>query len=150
VTPPPSNRAVIAAAGSGKTEYIIGRAPAVPAAQRVLITTYTRYNCDQIFGRIQTANGCKPPHVSVRGWFSFLMNQAARPLPVIRNGTERLRQGTEPQGQPPTRHRMPMLQYIKTGDPDVLATREHLYVAVTRARRSVAFVVSRKEANYIP
>src|SRR5437588_511545 len=77
--PSPSNRAVIAAAGSGKTEYIIGRTLELPATRRVLITTYTRYNCDQIFGRIQTANGCTPPHVSVQGWFSFLMNQAARP-----------------------------------------------------------------------
>jgi ATP-dependent DNA helicase UvrD/PcrA len=77
--PSPSNRAVIAAAGSGKTEYIIGRALEVPTSQRVLITTYTRYNCDQIFGRIQTANGCTPPHVCVQGWFSFLINQAARP-----------------------------------------------------------------------
>lgn len=44
----------------------------------------------------------------------------------------------------------PMLQYIKSGNPDILAAREHLYVAVTRARHSVAFVVSRKEANYVP
>jgi hypothetical protein len=45
----------------------------------VLITTYTRYNCDQIFGRIQAANGCIPPHLNVQGWFTFLINQAARP-----------------------------------------------------------------------
>jgi ATP-dependent DNA helicase UvrD/PcrA len=77
--PSPSNLAVVAAAGSGKTEFIIGRALEVPAGQRVLITTYTRENCGQIFGRIQTASGCKPPHVSVQGWFSFLINQAARP-----------------------------------------------------------------------
>ena len=77
--PSPSNRAVIAAAGSGKTEYIIGRALEAPTFQRVLITTYTTRNCDQIFGRIQTANGCTLPHVSVQGWFSFLINQAARP-----------------------------------------------------------------------
>jgi DNA helicase II / ATP-dependent DNA helicase PcrA len=77
--PSPSNLAVIAAAGSGKTEYIIGRALEVPTTHRVLITTYTRYNCDQIFGRIQTSTGCMPLHVSVQGWFSFLINQAARP-----------------------------------------------------------------------
>jgi hypothetical protein len=44
----------------------------------------------------------------------------------------------------------PMLQYIKSGDPGVLSAREHLYVAVTRARHSVAFVVSRRGATYIP
>jgi DNA helicase II / ATP-dependent DNA helicase PcrA len=44
----------------------------------------------------------------------------------------------------------PMLQYIKSRDPHKLAAREHLYVAVTRARHSVAFVVDRKDTNYIP
>jgi superfamily I DNA/RNA helicase len=77
--PSPSNRAVIAAAGSGKTEYIIGRALEAPMSKRVLITTYTRENCDQIFGRIQTASGCMPMHIHVQGWFSFLINEAARP-----------------------------------------------------------------------
>jgi DNA helicase-2/ATP-dependent DNA helicase PcrA len=77
--PSPSNRAVIAAAGSGKTEYIINRALALPPTQRILITTYTRYNCDQIFGRVQTAHGCAPAHVSIQGWFKFLINEAARP-----------------------------------------------------------------------
>jgi hypothetical protein len=43
-----------------------------------------------------------------------------------------------------------MLQYIKSGDPGVLSACEHLYVAVTRARHSVAFVVNRKAATYIP
>ena len=77
--PSPRNRVVIAAAGSGKTEYIIGRALEAPTSKRVLITTFTRENCDQIFGRIQTANGCVPLHIHVQGWFSFLINQAARP-----------------------------------------------------------------------
>lgn len=78
MTPSPRNLAVIAAAGSGKTEYIIGSALGVPA-QRVLITTYTRHNCDQIVSRIQRAEGCVPHYASVQGWFSFLINQAARP-----------------------------------------------------------------------
>lgn len=77
--PSPSNRAVIAAAGSGKTEYIIGKAVGVPSTRRVLITTYTRENCAQILRRIEGAYGCKPPNVSIQGWFSFLISQAARP-----------------------------------------------------------------------
>jgi DNA helicase II / ATP-dependent DNA helicase PcrA len=44
----------------------------------------------------------------------------------------------------------PMLTYIKSGDPTILASRERLYVAVTRARYSVAFVVERQHANYTP
>jgi DNA helicase II / ATP-dependent DNA helicase PcrA len=77
--PLPNNLAVIAAAGSGKTQYVIDEALAAPAGQRILITTYTRENCDQIIRRIQAVDGYKPSHVSVQGWFSFLINQAARP-----------------------------------------------------------------------
>jgi ATP-dependent DNA helicase UvrD/PcrA len=79
LTPSPSNRAVIAAAGSRKTQLVIDAALAAPADRRVLITTYTRYNCDQITRRLQEVYGCVPPNVSVLGWFSFLINQAARP-----------------------------------------------------------------------
>ena len=77
--PSPSNRAIIAAAGSLKTQYVINEALAAPVSQRVLITTYTRENCDQIIRRLCRANGCVPPNISVLGWFTFLMNQAARP-----------------------------------------------------------------------
>ena len=57
--PSPRNRAIIAAAGSLKTQYIIDEALAAPAGQRVLITTYTRENCDQIVRRLCQANGCR-------------------------------------------------------------------------------------------
>lgn len=77
--PSPTNRAVIAAAGSRKTQLVIDAALAAPPDRRVLITTYTRYNCDQISRRLREAHGCVPPNVSVLGWFSFLMNQGARP-----------------------------------------------------------------------
>lgn len=77
--PSPRNRAVIAAAGSRKTQYIIDKALAAPADRRVLITTYTRENCDQIMRRLREAGGCIPQNVSVLGWFTFLMNQAAKP-----------------------------------------------------------------------
>ena len=77
--PSPSNRAVIAAAGSRKTQFIIDEALAAPPDRRILITTYTRENCEQISRRLQQANGCIPPNVQVLSWFGFLMNQAARP-----------------------------------------------------------------------
>ena len=51
--PSPNNRAIIAAAGSRKTQYMIDEALAAPPDQRVLITTYTRENCDQIIRRLQ-------------------------------------------------------------------------------------------------
>jgi hypothetical protein len=77
--PSPNNRVVIAAAGSRKTQLLIEAALAAPANRRVLITTYTRYNCDQIRRRLQEVNGFVAPNVSVMPWFTFLMNQAARP-----------------------------------------------------------------------
>jgi DNA helicase-2/ATP-dependent DNA helicase PcrA len=73
------NRAVIAAAGSLKTQFILDQALAAPSDRRVLITTYTRENCDQIVRRLHEAHGCVPANVDVLGWFTFLMNQAARP-----------------------------------------------------------------------
>jgi hypothetical protein len=69
----------MAAAGSRKTQYIIDEALAAPVGQRLLITTYTTANCDQIIHRICEANGYVPPNVRVQGWLSFLINQAARP-----------------------------------------------------------------------
>jgi hypothetical protein len=44
----------------------------------------------------------------------------------------------------------PMLTYLKTGDPAGLKARDELYVAVTRARHSVAFVVDHKDSDYTP
>lgn len=75
----PSNRAIIAAAGSRKTQHIIDEALAAPSGRRVLITTFTRENCDQITQRLHAANGYVPLNVHVLSWFTFLMNQAARP-----------------------------------------------------------------------
>jgi DNA helicase II / ATP-dependent DNA helicase PcrA len=77
--PSPTNCAVIAAAGSRKTQGIIDAAQATPGGRRVLITTYTRENSDEIVRRIHRANGCVPPNLTVSPWFTFLINQAARP-----------------------------------------------------------------------
>ena len=75
----PKNRAVIAAAGSKKTQLISDQALDAPRERRVLITTHTRYNCEQIIRRLHEAYGCVPENVEVVTWYSFLMNQAARP-----------------------------------------------------------------------
>jgi len=79
VQPSPKNRAVIAAAGSRKTQYVIDEALGAQPEQRILISTYTRENCEQISRRLHRANGGLPPNVQVVSWFGLLMNQAARP-----------------------------------------------------------------------
>jgi hypothetical protein len=44
----------------------------------------------------------------------------------------------------------PMLAYLRTAEPDPLKAPDRLYVAVTRARHSVAFVVDQSDATYVP
>jgi len=73
-----TNRAIIAAAGSRKTQFIIEDALAA-ADERILVTTYTDENLAQIVRRMHQANGSMPSNINVMGWFSFLINQAARP-----------------------------------------------------------------------
>jgi ATP-dependent DNA helicase UvrD/PcrA len=86
VTPLPNNRAIIAAAGSHKTQFIIESARDAPITWRQLITTFTTKNCDQIRDRLQQARGYVPPNVKVQGWFSFLINEAARPYQSVLTG----------------------------------------------------------------
>lgn len=77
--PSHSNRVIISAAGSRKTQRIIDSALADPG-KRVLITTYTIENQQQVVRRIQErAGGVVPQHIDVMGWFEFLIGQCARP-----------------------------------------------------------------------
>lgn len=74
-----ANLAIIAAAGSGKTQDIIDRA-LVDRSRRVLITTYTTDNLDQIRRRLAVAaGGVVPSNITTMSWFSFLLNHGARP-----------------------------------------------------------------------
>ena len=76
---PSNNRAVIAAAGSLKTQMIIDEALADPS-RRVLITTYTNENLRQISARLAEQNaGVTPPNITIMSWLAFVMNQCARP-----------------------------------------------------------------------
>ena len=86
------NVAILAAAGSRKTEDIVNSALAVTDG-RVLITTYTNENQKQIVKRIQQKVGVVPPHIMVLGWFSFLISHGAKPYqraltdkPLLING----------------------------------------------------------------
>lgn len=76
-----SNRAIIAAAGARKTQEIIDGALAA-APSRVLITTYTNENLRQIERRILAKCGAVPAHITLAGWFSFLLNDGVRPYQV--------------------------------------------------------------------
>ncbi|WP_326752308.1 UvrD-helicase domain-containing protein [Streptomyces hirsutus] len=73
-----NNKAIIAAAGSRKTQHIIDQVLG-DSTKRVLVTTYTNENLNQIVNRLSAGTGVLPSHVTVMGWFTFLMNQCARP-----------------------------------------------------------------------
>ncbi|MEV6987477.1 UvrD-helicase domain-containing protein [Sphaerisporangium sp. NPDC051017] len=76
--PSADNLAVISAAGSRKTQYIVDRVLA-SSSRRVLVTTYTNENLRQITERLSIGSGVLPAQVTVMGWFKFLMSQCARP-----------------------------------------------------------------------
>lgn len=72
------NKLVLACAGSGKTTYIIEEALKTKT-EKILITTYTNENLDQIKKYIIEKCGCIPPNVSINSWFSFLLQEGVRP-----------------------------------------------------------------------
>lgn len=72
------NNLIIAAAGSGKTEYIINKA-IDSREESVLITTFTQQNYKEICRRIIEKKGVIPNHISVQTWFSFLIQHGVKP-----------------------------------------------------------------------
>jgi DNA helicase II / ATP-dependent DNA helicase PcrA len=76
---PSSNKAIIASAGSGKTEEIVVRALAVPTTERVLLTTYTDNGANEIRARLTTKSGRIPSNIEVLPWLTFLLNHGVRP-----------------------------------------------------------------------
>jgi superfamily I DNA/RNA helicase len=76
----PRHTATIGAAGSGKTQRLIDRALAAAAdGKRVLITTYTIENRNQIERRVAQACGAVPRNVDIITWYRFLINELCHP-----------------------------------------------------------------------
>ena len=73
-----SNRLIIAAAGSGKTTYLVNKALGIKD-QRVLITTFTETNEREIYKKFIEINGSVPNNITVQTWFSFLIEQGVKP-----------------------------------------------------------------------
>ncbi len=72
------NQILVASAGSRKTTQIVEAAVGL-AGKRVLITTYTNENLDQIREFITDRCGCIPKHITVLSWYSFLLQDGVRP-----------------------------------------------------------------------
>jgi DNA helicase-2/ATP-dependent DNA helicase PcrA len=73
-----NNNLIIAAAGSGKTTYLINEAMKFKG-ERVLITTYTEANEEEIKKKFIKKFKCIPSHITVQTWFSFLIQHGVKP-----------------------------------------------------------------------
>lgn len=73
------NKLVIAAAGSGKTTYLVRQALAVEE-KRVLITTYTESNEEEIRRKFFELHGSVPGNVHIQTWFSLLIEHGVKPF----------------------------------------------------------------------
>lgn len=68
---------IIAAAGAGKTTFLVKRA--LDISENILITTYTDANEQGIREKFYEINGCIPANVTIMPWFSLLIRHGIRP-----------------------------------------------------------------------
>ena len=73
-----TNKLIIAAAGAGKTTFLVEEALKQKDGN-VLITTYTQANEEEIRKKIIEINKCIPENITVQTWFSFLLQHGVRP-----------------------------------------------------------------------
>lgn len=73
------NRLVVAAAGSGKTTFLVDEALKI-RDQRVLVTTYTDSNEAEIRQKFFDVVGHVPSNVVIMTWFSFLITHGVKPF----------------------------------------------------------------------
>ena len=71
------NKLVIAAAGAGKTTFLVNESLKCDAP--VLITTFTIENENEIKAKFIKLCGYIPSHVTIQTWFSFLLQHGVRP-----------------------------------------------------------------------
>lgn len=73
-----NNKLIIAAAGSGKTTYLINEAMKFKD-ERVLITTYTEANAEEIETKFIRRYKSVPSFIKIQTWFSFLIQHGVKP-----------------------------------------------------------------------
>ena len=73
-----NNRLVVAAAGSGKTTFLVEEALGI-RDENVLVTTFTEANEAEIRKKIIEKEGFIPGNITVQTWFSALLQQGVRP-----------------------------------------------------------------------
>lgn len=73
---------MVAAAGAGKTTYLINQAHNVVDG-KVLITTFTIENSIEIKKKLIKKYGFIPAHIEIKTWFDFLLNDCFRPYQCV-------------------------------------------------------------------
>lgn len=76
---PCDNIALIAAAGSGKTTYIVNEV-IKNTTDKILLVTYTIANTRKLKKDIETKLGSLPSNIEVMTWYSFLLQHCIRPF----------------------------------------------------------------------
>ncbi len=73
------NQIIIAPAGGRKTTSVVEDALSQPKDKKILITTYTLENLDQIETYIIERKGYVPINITISSWFRFLLIDGVRP-----------------------------------------------------------------------
>jgi len=76
------NKLIIAAAGSGKTTYLVKEALKIKN-KNVLVTTFTEANEAEIRKKVIEEKGFIPSNIKIQTWFSFLLQHGVRPYQSI-------------------------------------------------------------------
>ena len=72
------NKILIAGAGCGKTTYLVKKAISLKD-EKILITTYTQANKNEIESKFYKYASCIPPNITIQTWFSFLIQHGLKP-----------------------------------------------------------------------
>ncbi|WP_151816714.1 UvrD-helicase domain-containing protein [Acinetobacter junii] len=75
---------MIAAAGAGKTTFLVQEALKVKD-RKILITTFTDENVREIKKKFIDINGFIPHNIHIKGWFSFLLQDCLKPYQCVLN-----------------------------------------------------------------
>jgi DNA helicase II / ATP-dependent DNA helicase PcrA len=93
-----NNRIIIAAAGSGKTSFLV-KESLLDKTTSTLITTFTIENQKQINSYLVETNKVIPQNVEVLGWWTFLLRDCVRPYQNFVYSEKRVRTICRVQGR---------------------------------------------------
>lgn len=75
-----TNKLVLASAGAGKSRLIAEEALRISGdGRKALILTYTENNQKELLKKICRLNGHMPSNITIKGWFTFLLEDMIRP-----------------------------------------------------------------------